>query len=204
MIPVRWGIAGGPDAETGEGMGGTKMIESKNLILRETTFEDCDYFAKWEQDETVTENFIYYRDHSYKEIVTDFVMNNSSESVLQFTIVSKETDRPVGRMVLTNIDRRTDSLDCHMIYIADRRLRGRGLGEEAMRVILQYAFINLHMERITFYHLKQDMPSAQMCLKLGCKDEGVRRHAGKQKGKYLDLYVMSLLRAEYYEKIHEK
>ena len=121
MIPVRWGITGGPDAETGESMGGTKIIESKNLILRGTTFEDCDYFAKWEQDETVTENFIYYRDHSYKEIVTDFVMNNSSESVLQFTIVSKETDRPVGRMVLTNIDRRTDSLDCHMIYIADRR-----------------------------------------------------------------------------------
>ena len=31
-----------------------KKVEMERIFLRESTFDDCEYFAKWEQMETVT------------------------------------------------------------------------------------------------------------------------------------------------------
>ena len=88
------------------------------------------------------------------------------------------------------------------IYIGKASKRRQGFGEEAMRAVLEYAFINLHMERIALDHLKEDRIMQNLCAKLGFKTEGIMRHAGKRNGKYDDLCRESLLRAEYYDKIH--
>mgnify|MGYP005821395851 FL=1 len=179
-------------------------MESKNLIVRETVFDDCTYFAQWEIRPEVTEFFTMNEDRTYEQIVTEYVRYNLDPSKLQFTITLKPEDKPIGKIYLSRINRDDDSLDITRIYIADPANRGKGYGEEALRLILEYAFINLHMERVTIDHFEKNKVAASLYEKIGFSNEGLMRNAGKKNGKYVNLQLKSMLRAEYYDKIHAK
>ncbi len=73
-------------------------MESKNLIVRETVFDDCKYFAEWETWPQVTEFFTMDEERSYEQVVTEFVRNNLDPSKLQFTITLKPQDKPIGKI----------------------------------------------------------------------------------------------------------
>ena len=168
-------------------------MESKSLIIRETVFDDCQYFAEWETLPEVTEFFTIDEGRSYEEIVTESVKYNLDPTKMQFTITEKPEDKPIGKIYLSRIDTHDDSLD----------VTRKGYGEEALRLILEYAFINLHMERVTIDHFEANKIAASLYEKVGFKNEGLMRNAGKKNGKYINLQLKSMLRAEYYEKLHK-
>ncbi|MEE0516177.1 MAG: GNAT family protein, partial [Emergencia sp.] len=140
---------------------------------------------------------------TYEEIVTEFVRYNLDPSKLQFTITLKPEDKPIGKIYISRINRHEDSMDITRVYIADTENRGKGYGEEALRLVLEYAFINLHMERVTIDHFEGNKIAAALYEKIGFKNEGLLRHAGKKNGKYVNLQLKSMLRAEYYDKCHK-
>lgn len=175
-------------------------MESTNLIIRESVFADCAYFAKWEQKPFITENFTISNGRNYEEITKEFVIRSHEKDKLQFTILLREEERPIGRITISKIDTFHDSLDITRLYIGEEDLLGKGYGEEAMRLLLEYCFIHLHTERVTVDHLPTNHKASGLFRKLGFQYEGVMRHAGKKDGRYLDLQLMSMLRAEYYEK----
>ncbi|HOA42428.1 MAG TPA: GNAT family protein [Bacillota bacterium] len=175
-------------------------MESKNLIIRETVFSDCALFAEWEKKDYIQESFTMSRDRDYEEIVKEYVIRTQEPDKLQFTIVYREEDKPIGRIYISRIDRQADSLDFTRIYIGEEEYLGKGLGEEAMHLILEYCFIQLHMERVTLDYLPGNKRAATLYEKLGFQHEGVMRNAGKKNGRYVDLHLMSMLRAEYFEK----
>ncbi|MGF6375496.1 ribosomal-protein-alanine N-acetyltransferase [Clostridiales Family XIII bacterium PM5-7] len=179
-------------------------MESKNLMIRETVFDDCKYFSEWERMPEVTEFFTMDGDTMYEDVVTEFVQYGSDPTKMLFTITLKPEDKPIGKIYLSRIDMKEDSLDITRIYIADTALRGKGYGEEALRLILEFAFINLHMERVTIDHFEKNKPAASLYEKIGFTNEGLMRNAGKKNGKYVNLQLKSMLRAEYYDKLHTK
>jgi ribosomal-protein-alanine N-acetyltransferase len=175
-------------------------MESKNLVIRETIFSDCVLFAEWEKKEYIQESFTMSRDRDYEEIAKEYVIRTLEPDKLQFTIVFREEEKPIGRIYISRIDPHADSLDITRIYIGEEAYLGKGLGEEAMRLILEYCYIHLHTERVTLDHLPSNERAAALYKKLGFQYEGVMRNAGKKNGRYVDLHLMSMLRAEYYEK----
>ena len=180
-------------------------MESKNLIIRESVFEDCELFYKWENDPAVDEFFTFDNtERTFENIVTEFVRFRLDPTKAQFTILLKPDEKPIGRIYLSGISKAYDSLDITRIYIADPAMRNHGYGEEALRLILEYAFIQLHMERVTLDHLIKNKHAAHVYEKVGFVDEALMRHGGKKAGKYVDLQLKSMLRAEYYDKIHTK
>lgn len=175
-------------------------MESNRLKIRPSTFEDCKLFAQWESLPSVRVSFTMNDDWGYNQIAPQFVLHGQDRTRLQMTILLKETCEPIGRIQISRIDPEYDSLDITRIYIAEDRHRRNGLGEEAMRLILEYCFIQLHMERVTLDYVEGNHPAEALYRKLGFKEEGVARHGGKKNGMYLDLHMMSLLRIEYYNR----
>ena len=175
-------------------------MESSNLIIRETVFSDCAFFAEWEKKEYIQDSFTMSRDRDYEEIVKEFIIRTLDQDKLQFTIVHREEERPIGRIYISRMDRSTDSLDITRIYIGEEEFLGKGLGEEAMRLLLDYCYIQLHTERVTLDHLPLNTKAGDLYKRLGFKYEGIMRNSGKKNGRYLDLHLMSMLRSEYFEK----
>ncbi len=174
-----------------------KKIEMKQIYLRESTFDDCRFFAEWETQPAVTRFFTINDGRDYEEVVTEFVHRQEDDDKLQLTVCMKEDDRPIGRIYISNIDDHYDSLDITRIYIADPAIRGRGLGEEALRAALKLAFDEMNCERVTLDHFTDNKIAAQLYQKVGFQYEGVMRHGGKKDGQYVDLHLMSILRSEY-------
>ena len=164
-----------------------KNIEGERIVLRESTFDDCRFFAEWEQMDSVTEFFTISKGRDYEEVVTEFIHRC-------------EDEKPIGRIYVSNIDDHYDSLDITRIYIADKNLRGRGLGEEALETMLRLAFEEMNMERVTLDHFTDNKIASKLYLKVGFSYEGVMRNGGKKDGKYVDLHLMSMLREEYFSR----
>ena len=179
-------------------------METKNLIIRETVFSDCEIFAKWETLKAVTEFFTIDEGRNYEEVVREFVERSNEKDKLQYTICLKPEGRPIGRVYISRIDPHSDSMDITRIYIADEELRGKGYGEEALRRILEHAFIAMHMERVTLDHFLKNKPAAALYEKVGFKDEGILRNAAKKNGRYYDLQLKSMLRNDYLDSSYRR
>ena len=63
---------------------------------------------------------------------------------------------------------------------------------------------NFGMERVTIDHFEKNKRADYLYQKIGFQNEGLMRNAGKKNGKYVNLQLMSMLRSEYYDKIHTK
>ena len=172
-------------------------MESKNLLIRKTCFDDFKYFAEWETQKDVKDFLSISETRSYEEIVREAVLREEDPAKLQFTIILKEENTPIGRIYISRIDPESDSLDITRVYIGDKAHRGKGLGEEAMKLILEYCFMVLNQERVTLDHYTGNKTASALFLKLGFKYEGIARNACKKNGKYYDIELMSILREEY-------
>ena len=174
-------------------------METKNLIIRESVFSDCQIFTEWESSSQVSEFFTIDDDRDYESVVKEYIDCDRKDKFLQMTITLKPDQTPIGRLVISNINERNDSLKIARLYIADPNLRNKGYGKEAMRKILEYSFINLHMERVTATPLVKNRIADFFLDSLGFMNEGVMRNSGKKNGRYFDRQLKSMLRSEYLE-----
>ena len=175
-------------------------IDGNRIYLRTTTENDLKYFLEWETKESVTEFFTISDGRDLEEISTEYFERLNDETKLQFTICLKETDEPIGRIYISNIDSHYDSMDITRIYIGRDDLRGTGLGEDSLRTCLKLGFEDMNLERITLDHFTDNVRAKNLYLKVGFTPEGCMRHGGKKNGKYIDLNLMSILRDEYFSK----
>ena len=174
------------------------MMETERLLIKKTCFDDLRYFAEWETQKNVTDFFSIDVGKTYEDVVRESILWESDLSTLQFTIFLKEENNPIGRIYISGIKPNLCSLDITRIYIGDERYRGNGFGEEAMKEILKYCFVQLNAERVTLDHVEGNEVAASLYLKLGFQYEGIARNACKRDGKHYDLHYMSMLRPEYF------
>lgn len=175
------------------------VMSTHNFIIRDTEFTDYEYFAKWETDPTVIKYLSFDEDRTYEQVVTEALYNKFSTDKLDYTVVERETGKPIGRIYISRLDKHADSLDITKFYIGEPDMWGKGAGREIMNELLTYCFTFLHMERVTLDYYTGNKRAATLYESLGFKPEGVARNATKKDGRYYDLHLMSMLRTEYFE-----
>ena len=86
-------------------------MDTRNFLIRDAEFGDYEYFMRWENDPEVTRYLSFDEGRTYEEVVTEALYNKFSKDRMDFTIVDREKDAPVGRIFISKIDRHADSLD---------------------------------------------------------------------------------------------
>lgn len=177
-----------------------RITENQNLLIRQAKFQDYEYFAKWELDPEVTAFLSFDDDRTYEDVVNEAIRDKSDETKMDLTIEDKKSGQPIGRIIITRIDRHSDSLDVTKLYIGEKEMRGKGVGEEVMRLLLAYCFTFMHMERVSLDYYTGNKRAQNLYERLGFKSEGVARNATRKNGRYYDLHLMSMLRSEFFNK----
>jgi len=183
-------------------------METKNLIIRESVWKDIENFFEWEQRPEVTEFFSIKDGQTKEEVIRKYINDDNDPSARQFTILLKESSeagkevsyciaRPIGRIVLADIEEGWKA-ELWRIYIADKALRGKGLGREAMEAVMDYCFNVLKLERLYLDHYTGN-PAAFLYQSLGFKYEGVLRKNCRKNGILYDVHLMSMLKDEFYK-----
>ncbi|WP_338131255.1 GNAT family N-acetyltransferase [Cohnella rhizosphaerae] len=115
-----------------------------------------------------------------------------------FVIAEVDTELYIGQIGLDAIDWKNR---CGRIGIVIGKLErcGQGLGTEAMRLLCEYAFKELNLNRLELEVYDFNERAYRSYLKCGFVEEGRLRQKLYRNGRYADVIQMGLLRSEWTE-----
>jgi RimJ/RimL family protein N-acetyltransferase len=79
-------------------------------------------------------------------------------------------------------------------------VHGKGYGTEATRLMIQYGFMELNLNRIQTQDMEENIGGWRADEKAGFKYEGTIREAIMRFGTYHDVRIYSILRREFMER----
>lgn len=160
-------------------------LEGSQIYLRPITVEDTDIVLKWRNDPQVVKNFIYRKPISREEHL-DWIHNKVEKGlVIQFIVCDKENDKPLGSIYLQNFDEESHRAEWG-IFLGEPEVRGRGIGTEAGKILMQYAFHELKLHKVMGRVLAYNQASIRVHEKMGGIHEAYLKDELYLDGEYVD------------------
>ncbi|RXJ04245.1 N-acetyltransferase [Anaerobacillus alkaliphilus] len=173
-----------------------KYLESERIYLRPFKKEDFqtihDALLNPEfRKLTGTQTYL-----SMEKIENAYESFKNDRSRLDFVIALKETDEAIGDLALNELDHLNNNGNVRIALYKEEHY-GKGLGPEALNLVLEYGFEVLNLYRIGLNVYEYNARAIKSYEKLGFVKEGVLRSELLFNGTYYDNYMMSVLRHEY-------
>ena len=172
-------------------------LSGERVFLSPVALEDAELWARWLNDQAVSlplgdEAYITYGIERAQQDVRETAQRQDHV----FTIVEKESGRAVGRCLLFAVNP-VDRCAMVGIFIGEGDSRGKGYGQEAMRLLLDFSFnlLNLHNIMLGVFAFNERAIHAYQ--RLGFHEIGRRREARWIGGKAYDVIFMDLLEEEF-------
>jgi ribosomal-protein-alanine N-acetyltransferase len=168
-------------------------LRTPRLLLRPFRSTDRGAFARWADDPA-------YRRHLGPDHpgVDEFVEHNAAadgETELAWVVSLLETDAPIGSVFL-GVER-PDGLG-HLACLIGPDHWGRGVGTEAARAVIDYAFARLGLAKVYARAAAGNTASVRGMETLGMRCEGrLREQRIDHAGNRVDELVYGLLQAEW-------
>lgn len=175
----------------------TEKTEAR-IYLRAMEPSDLAFLNQLHNDDEINRNTggnKYFVSSEYDRNWLDDKMRNTQKQIY-LMICLKENEKPIGYLSLTNIEHlnKKSTLNGYMIAA---QYQGHGYATEAMKLIVQYAFDELGMNRIEIIFLDQNEVSFHVGKKCGYIQEGLLRDYVYKGGCYHDVKICSILRSDY-------
>lgn len=124
----------------------------------------------------------------------DSVMDDPAQRV--FLIAQGNSSNAVGLIGLRGINWRSRNAE-YWIYLGDPLARGKGLADEASRLLLRFAFGSLGLHRVFLQVNVTNQPAIHLYRRLGFVEEGRLRAAVFADGLFVDRLLLSMLSHEF-------
>ncbi|WDV45130.1 GNAT family protein [Clostridiaceae bacterium M8S5] len=176
------------------------IFESKRIKLRKMTKEDIPTYNIWSNDEEVVRT-TYPNLERYTLEDTEIFYSRVTKTTNSrtFMIVDKVRENAIGIISLINMDLFNRNAE-FIIDIGDKDYWGKGIGKEAMSLILDYGFKELNLHRIYLRVYSFNERAIKLYEKKGFVHEGKMIEAIFRDGKYHDIVIMGILQRNYLSK----
>lgn len=165
-------------------------IEGRWLRLRPVAEPDLPTILEWLREPEV----LHWWDNELAgldEVRREFLEPDPRYPGLGYLI--EEGGRPLGYIQWWQ--RSEDDMDAHWagidIFIADPSARGRGVGTEAVRMLLAWLFEERHLHRVTIDPETGNARAIRSYQKAGFRLDGVLRHNDFMRGGWVDTQMLS-------------
>lgn len=173
-----------------------KKIVGEKVYLSPVSSEDLEKFVEWMNDFHLTDYIGRSDALVTKENEKEWIANATSGEKYIFSIVSLQEDKLLGIIELMDINQ-TDRRATVGIFVGDNSERSKGVGTEALNLILEYAFNYLNMHSINLTVLGTNERAKRCYEKVGFKVIGTQRECRFAAGKYRDIIHMDILASEF-------
>ena len=170
------------------------MENTNRIYLRALEPEDYKTSIKWRNDDVIWSMLggrKYFVSSAYEQKWVNDAIFNSQD--IRLAICIKDTNQYIGNVYLTNIDLVNRSAISHVL-IGEHDYWGRGYATEATKLLLEYAFLELGLNRVEALVLKSNLGSIRMHKKCGYVEEGIKRHSVYKNGKFQDQVLLAILK----------
>ena len=183
------------------------IIESSRLILRLWQESDINDLIEGLNNINVSKWMASIPFPYTQKDAIDFIKYVRNEDVnehIHFAIVLKEDNKVIGGTEIRNIDKRNGTAGGG-IWI-NENYQKNGYGTEAFCIRNRYIFNELNLRRIENGYFPNNEKSHNMQLKLGYKDEGIKRKRFicMATNEYVDECITGLLKEEFIDKYFDE
>ena len=171
----------------------------KTILLREYRSEDLNSIRGWVNDrESVRYLSSRYWMPQSQTDVSDFLDHamRAGSNGAYFVIADPVQETYLGQIDLFSINWKLRSAEM-AIVLCSEGTRSKGIGTEAIELMLQYAFATLGLERVELEVATDNARAVHSYQKAGFVLEGVKRHAFMVDGVFTDLAVMAVLAGDW-------
>lgn len=174
----------------------TKKILHPAITLRSLTQADLPILRQFVNDpEAMRGSGVYWPIDDLRQ-ENWFQSVSKAHDTVWFGIEMVESAALVGTCCLVGIDWVSRLAELR-IRLGDRTAWGQGIGTEATRLLVQYGFVDLNLERIWLRVYASNQRAIHLYEKVGFQHEGRLRRAAYIHGVAEDVLLMGLLREEW-------
>jgi RimJ/RimL family protein N-acetyltransferase len=172
-------------------------MQGKLVRLRGYEKSDAEALVRWFSDEEVTRWLGPMNVPITRAKQEQFIeMAAASGDDAKYFAIETLEGKLVGDCGLRGIDWKSRKAE-FFITIGEKPLWDKGLGSDALRIVIRLAFDKMNLNRLWLTTLV-DNPRAVRCYeKCGFVREGLLRQESYVDGKYRDVFMMGLIRADY-------
>ena len=179
--------------------GKEQRLVGEGAELRRHDRSNYPLYARWYSDEEVWRLTSWtsepMRQASVERLFEDRQNSPKDDS---FAIHREGEEKPLGVISLMNISEADASADLSII-VGEKENRDQGLGTEAIRLVLRYAFEDQGLSRIALSVFEFNEPAMRSYEKLGFRREGRIERAVHRDGEWQDAILMRVLASEWRE-----
>ncbi len=177
------------------------VLETERLLLRKVEMRDAEDMFEYSKDPLVAQHVLWDAHTDLADtrgylryMIRKYRMGEPSS----WGIVEKSTGKVVGTIGYMWYQR--DNNACEVGYSLARRCWNQGYMTEALMAVLGYSFRELGFNRVEAQHETDNGASGAVMRKCGMTKEGTLRSRLYNKGRYVDVYLYSILADEYFKK----
>lgn len=171
---------------------GQCVLTGAKTVLRLSRKDDGAALKRWRDDPLVRASLIVPQ---LEETLQRLGESAEPDDRFERIICDREGGAPIGLICLRNIDSEVGQAELHKM-IGEPEHRGRGAAWDATRLIVDYGFDVLHLNRIYLRTLGGNLRNIQLNERMGFRYEGALREAVKIDEIAQDVILMAVLRAE--------
>ena len=173
------------------------MIYGERTRLRALTTADLPMLVEWRNDPEVKALLGGWSFPVSLEAEQGwFEEARKTRSTQRLAIEVLADGRYIGNIGLYDIDWKERKAE-YGILIGDKAAWGQGYGQDASTALLEYAFLELNLNRVFLRVLALHERAIRLYEKLGFREEGRLRQDVFRGGAYRDTVIMGLLASEY-------
>ena len=171
------------------------MIQGNCIILREQKEEDALYFNYWFNQPDIMFKCGFDKPTTLEEEKEYINVYHKAEDCVWYTICDLEGN-VIGETGLLRMFPTWHTTDLTMI-IPDPKNQHKGYGTEAMKIMLDKAFNQYDMNRVSIGVVGLNTNAIEFYKKIGFKQEGIQEQGYYYHGEYSDFVMMRILRSEW-------
>ncbi|MCY3778984.1 MAG: GNAT family protein [Chloroflexi bacterium] len=173
------------------------VLRCKMLLMRPLETRDVEDILALATAKEITDNTfvpVPYPPEAAEEFVRTRRELWSKDEAYVFGIIEKSSDRFAGCMGLHPLH---DHFRAEVGYWIGVPFWGRGLATAALRLLIQFGFETLKLNRIEAGHFEHNIASGRVMQKADMRFEGVRRQAFWHRDRFKDAHWYAILREDY-------
>ncbi|MDO9545333.1 MAG: GNAT family protein [Pelolinea sp.] len=175
------------------------MLTGERVRLRAMEKGDLPAYVRWFNDPEVRRNLKIVQPLSLgqeEQWYADILKKPVEEQPLCIEVMQDDEWVLIGNLGFMAIDQHDRSAELG-IAIGEKQFWGQGLGTESLLLLVKHGFENLNLNRI-YLHVYETNPRAVRSYeKAGFSVDGRLRQVRYLEGRYVDVFLMSILKEEW-------
>ncbi len=168
-----------------------KIYEKDGIRIRPIRKQDTNDIIMWRNNPQVKSCFIFQQDFTRKMHEKWLETQVDTGLVAQFIIEDIENEKSIGSVYLRDIDKTHQKAEFG-IFLGSSENTGRGYGTIATKLILEYAFEYLELNKVFLRVFKENEKAIKSYSKAGFIHEGCFKEDVKISNEYKDVVFMAI------------